>query len=374
VLIERLTIKIANPKISFPARAVFYRTLKKRVEQYFADNRLPRTGTWRMFIKTGIILLWFAVSYLLLVFFSTSLFLAIVSAFAMAQAFVLVGFNIMHDANHGSYSKSRKVNALLGFTLDLIGGSCMLWKQKHNILHHTYTNIDELDDDIHSNGLLRLSPRQEWRRWHRFQHLYAFPVYSLLTLSWITFSDFKKFFSGRIGDYKLRRHSATDATLFFLTKIFYFGYMLVLPLLFHPLLHVLIAFVGVHLILGFTLSIVFQLAHTVEGNTFPAPQKESGTIENEWAIHQVETTANFAPRNKLASWYQGGLNFQIEHHLFTNICHIHYPAVSKIVEKTCSEMGISYVCYPTVRSAILGHYRFLKNLGKRPELSEVVNV
>ena len=361
-------------KISFPARADFYKTLKRRVQQYFTENKLPRTGTWRMFLKTGIILSWFVVSYILLVFFSTSLIMAIISAFAVAQGFVLVGFNIMHDANHGSLSKNRRINNLLGFTMDLIGGSRMLWLQKHNILHHTYTNIEELDDDIHSNGLLRLSPRQEWRPWHRFQHLYAFPVYSLLTLSWMTFSDFNKFFTGRIGEYELRKPSRAEAIIFFLTKLFYFGYMLLLPLLFHPLLHVLIAFVGIHLILGFTLSIVFQLAHTVEGNTFPVPHKESGTIENEWAIHQVETTANFAPGNKLATWYQGGLNFQIEHHLFTNICHIHYPAVSKIVEKTCREMGISYVSYPTVRSAISAHYRFLRSLGKKPELSEVVNV
>jgi linoleoyl-CoA desaturase len=143
--------------------------------------------------------------------------------------------------------------------------------------------------------------------------------------------------------------------------------MLILPLFFHPLLHVLIAFLCIHLVLGFTLSIVFQLAHTVEGNTFPKPDKDTGNIENEWAIHQVETTANFAPKSKFAAWYQGGLNFQIEHHLFSNISHIHYPAISKIVEKTCREFGISYVSFPTVWSAVVGHYRFLKDMGKRPE-------
>jgi linoleoyl-CoA desaturase len=354
-------------KITFPARANFYKTLKERVEQYFIRNNLPRTGNWRMFIKTGIILVWFVVSYILLLFFSSSLILAVISAFALAQGFVLVGFNIMHDSNHGSYSKSKKLNSLMGLTLDLIGGSRMLWRQKHNILHHTYTNIEELDDDIHSNGLLRLSPVQKWHFWHRLQHIYALPVYSLLSLSWMTFSDFNKFFTGRIGEYKLRKPSASEATLFFLTKLFYFGYMLVLPLFFHPFLYVIITFICIHLILGFTLSIVFQLAHTVEGNTFPRPDERTGNIENEWAIHQIETTANFAPKNKLATWYQGGLNFQIEHHLFSNICHIHYPAISKIVRNTCREFGISYVSYPTVWSAVVGHYRFLKDMGKRPE-------
>lgn len=361
-------------KISFASKVNFYTILKKRVDRYFIEKGISKTGNWKMFLKTAVILGWLAVSYLLLVFFSTSLIMAAISACALAQGFVLAGFNIMHDANHGSYSKNKRLNNLMGLTLDLIGGSRMLWKQKHNILHHTYTNIDELDDDIHSDGLLRLSPRQNWRPWHRFQHFYAFPLYSLLTLSWITFSDFKKFFTRRIGEYQLRKSSVGETILFFLTKLFYFGYMLILPLLFHPLLHVLVAFVSIHLILGFTLSIVFQLAHTVEGTAFPGPDAKTGNIENEWAIHQVQTTVNFAPRSKLAAWYQGGLNFQIEHHLFSNICHIHYPAIGKIVKKTCQEAGISYISYPTVRSAVVGHYRFLRDMGRKPQTVEATHL
>lgn len=356
-------------KISFPARVGFYKTLKQRVDEYFTEKGIPKTGNWRMFLKAAIVLSWLAVSYLLLVFFSTSLVMAIITAFAVAQGFVLIGFNVMHDGNHKSFSKRKGVNRLMGYTMDLIGGSSLLWRQKHNVLHHTYTNIEELDDDIHSNGLFRLSPRQEWRPFHRFQHIYALPFYSLLTLSWVTFGDFKNFFSRRIGEHRIPKPSVSDATLFFLTKFFYFGYMLVLPMFFHPLLHVLIAFIAIHLVLGATLSVVFQLAHTTEGNTFPVPDEAKGTIENEWAIHQVETTANFAPRNKLAAWYLGGLNFQIEHHLFSNVCHIHYPELSKIIAEVCREFEVSYVSYPTVRSAIVGHYRFLKRLGKGPQVA-----
>jgi linoleoyl-CoA desaturase len=358
-------------KISFPARGEFNKTLKKRVEQYFAEHNLAKTGNWQMFLKTALVLAWLVVSYLLLVFFSASLVMAIITAFAVAQGFVLVGFNIMHDGNHDSYSKNKKINRLMGFTLDLIGGSNMFWRQKHNVLHHTYTNIDGVDDDLFTGGLLRLSPEQKKRSWHRFQHLYAFPVYSLLTLSWIMFSDFSKFFSGRIGSYSLRKPSVSEATLFFLTKIFYLGYMIILPLFFHPVLHVLLAFVGIHLVLGFTLAIVFQLAHTIEGNTFPKPDERTGNIENEWAIHQVETTVDFASQNKLAAWYLGGLNFQIEHHLFSKVCHIHYPAISRIVEKTCREFSVSYISYPTVRSAVTAHYRFLKMLGKSPAMVDI---
>ena len=357
-------------KVSFPVRGEFNKTLKGRVEQYFAERGLSKTGNWRMLLKTAIILGSLATSYVLLVFFSASLLMAVITALVISQIFVLIGFNIMHDGNHGSYSKSKRLNRLMSFTIDLIGGNHLLWRQKHNILHHTYTNIDELDDDLKSAGLLRLSPDQKLRPWHRFQHLYAFPVYSLLTLSWVIYTDFKKFFSGRIGSYKLRKMSASEGTLFFLTKIFYFVYMIGIPLLFHPVLYVLIAFVVIHLVAGLTFSVTFQLAHTLEGNTFPIPDHDTGGIDNEWAIHQVETTANFAPGNSLAAWYLGGLNFQIEHHLFPEICHMHYPQISKIVKETCRDFSIAYVSYPTVRSAIAGHYRFLRTLGRNTAMAE----
>ena len=357
-------------KVSFPVRGEFNKTLKGRVEQYFAERGLSKTGNWRMLLKTAIILGSLATSYVLLVFFSASLLMAVITALVISQIFVLIGFNIMHDGNHGSYSKSKRLNRLMSFTIDLIGGNHLLWRQKHNILHHTYTNIDELDDDLKSAGLLRLSPDQKLRPWHRFQHLYAFPVYSLLTLSWVIYTDFKKFFSGRIGSYKLRKMSASEGTLFFLTKIFYFVYMIGIPLLFHPVLYVLIAFVVIHLVAGLTFSVTFQLAHTLEGNTFPVPDHGTGGIDNEWAIHQVETTANFAPGNSLAAWYLGGLNFQIEHHLFPEICHMHYPQISKIVKETCRDFSIAYVSYPTVRSAIAGHYRFLRTLGRNTAMAE----
>jgi linoleoyl-CoA desaturase len=353
-------------KVSFPNRIGFYTTLKQRVDQYFVDRNLEKTGNWKMYSKSMLIFLWLISSYILLVFFSTSIILSIISALALSQAFVLVGFNIMHDGGHGSYSKNKKINWVMGFTMDIIGGSQMLWQHKHNILHHTYTNIHELDSDLHTGGLLRLSPNQKWRPWHRYQHLYAFPIYSLLTLSWMTYSDFQKYFSGRIGSYKMKKPTISESTLFFTAKIFYFGYTLILPMFFHPVLYVLIAFIAIHLVLGFTLSIVFQLAHTVDDNTFPSPDPNTGVIKNEWAIHEIETTANFAIRNKIAAWYLGGLNFQIEHHLFTKVCHIHYPAICSIVERTCKEYGISYVAYPTVRSAISTHYKFLRNMGLVP--------
>lgn len=357
-------------KVTFTSRLGFYEEVKMRVQKYFEENRLSPHADWRMYLKTAIILAWLATAYIVLVFATSSLIMAIISAVAVAQGFALVGFNIMHDGNHGGYSRHKSVNWIMGFMLNLIGGSYWFWRHKHNILHHTYTNINELDEDIQLEGIMRMSPVQPRRPWQRYQQLYAFPAYSLMSLLWVTIGDFRKFFTGRIGDYQLPKIRAGEATLFFLTKIFYFGYMLVLPMFFHPVLHVLGFFVLVHLVLGFTLALTFQLAHVVEGNTFPRPDPASATLDNEWAIHEVETTANFAPQNRLAAWYFGGLNFQIEHHLFPRVCHIHYPEISKIVKKACEEFGIQYVSYPTVRAAVAAHYRFLKMLGRNDEVPQ----
>jgi len=355
------------PKINFPQKGEYYIELRNRVEKYFINKDIKHTGNWKMYLKTFLILVLFASSYVSLVFFSNTLTMAIVSAFFLAQAFILIGFNIMHDGNHGSYSKNKTINKIMGYTLDLIGGSHMLWKQKHNVLHHTYTNINGMDEDISTSGILRLSPNQKWRFWHKFQHIYAFPVYSLLTLSWIVVGDFVKLFTRKIGTQNIKKLKFEDNLFFYSSKTIYFGYMIVLPLFFHPITHVLIFFLFVHLILGFTLSIVFQLAHTVEQNTFPVPEAKSGNIDNEWAIHQIETTANFAPENKLAAWYLGGLNFQVEHHLFTKICHVHYPQISKIVNQTSKEFSVEYISYPTVLSAIIAHLKFLKRMSIKPQ-------
>ena len=243
-----------------------------------------------------------------------------------------------------------------------------MWRHKHNRLHHTYTNLHTLDDDLDASGLLRLSPAQPWRPWHRFQHGYAVVVYSLLTLSWVTVKDWRQLLSGRIGSYTLPPPTVADVSVFVVTKLGYFGYALVLPSFFHPWQHVLLAFVAVHLVLGLTLSLVFQLAHIVERTSFPTPEAHTGLMATEWAQHEVATTANFAPQNPLVTWYVGGLNLQIEHHLFPRICHIHYPALSPIVAAACDEFALPYVCYPTVRSAVAAHYRFLKTLGRRPNI------
>jgi linoleoyl-CoA desaturase len=354
-------------QIRFPIPGQFYAELKKQIEKYFTENKLTKTGNWRMFSKSILIILLLGFAYSNLVFFHHNLFVTLLLIVALAQSFVLVGFNIQHDANHGSYSQNKKINTLLGFTLDFIGGSSWVWRTKHNILHHTYTNLSELDSDMNTNGLMRLSPIQPWRPWHRWQYIYAIPIYSLMSLSWIFYGDIKRFFLTKIHSYQLPKPQLIDIGIFCTSKLTYFGYMVLLPSFFHPLWQVIIAFVLLHFILGTTLALVFQLAHIVDDNDFPEPNVE-GHIENEWAIHEIQTTANFANNNKFISWYLGGLNFQIEHHLFTRICHIHYPNIQPYVKEICQKFNIQYISYRTFWQALLAHWRQLKKMAYKPTM------
>jgi linoleoyl-CoA desaturase len=283
-----------------------------------------------------------------------------------------IGFNVMHDAIHGAYSKHPRVNKLMGLTMELLGSSSTFWRQKHNIWHHTYTNIAGLDEDLETNGVLRFSPHDTWKPFHRFQHLYVPFVYSLAGLQWLLFRDFQIYFTGQTDEWhKYPPLSRKDKQVFWAGKLVIFTILWGIPLLVMPWWQMLIGFFIVMFTIGFALTTIFQLAHVMDNAEFPEPSGDPLQIENEWAIHQVQTTVNFAPGNKVLSWYAGGLNFQIEHHLFPHICHLHYPAISKIVRDTCAEFGIRYNCFPTWRGAIASHLRTLKQLGRMPQLSAV---
>lgn len=356
----------AAPRITFGPRAAFFETLKARVEEHLANSGRRETGGWRLHGKTLFSFALLAGSYLSLVFWVEQWWSALLAAFGMLQGYALVAFNVMHDGAHGSYSRKRWVNRAMGATMDLLGGSSMLWRQKHNQLHHTYTNIDGKDDDISIGALLRLSPAQPWRPWHRVQHWYAPLLYSLLTLYLLLYSDWHKLLTGRIGRTPLQPRAWWEVPYFIGSKLFFVGYALVVPMIFHPVWLVLLVFLGIQTLFGLTLSLVFQLAHTVDGTEFPEPDTETGRLHHDWASHQLKTTANFAPRNWLATFYMGGLNFQVEHHLFHQISHVHYTSISKVVRQTCEEFGIPYKSFPSVRAAVAAHFRFLRRLGQAP--------
>jgi linoleoyl-CoA desaturase len=239
-----------------------------------------------------------------------------------------------------------------------------MWNIKHNMLHHTYTNIEGHDDDIENEPFIRMGASQRLRKMHRFQHIYWVFIYGFMYMGWIFFLDFRKYFSGKIGAKTNITMSIPQHIGFWLTKIIYVGLFIVLPLLFLEVLPILIGYFVFAFTTGIIISVVFQLAHAVEGPEFVYPKEGQQVLENDWAVHQVITTANFATKNKVIRFFTGGLNYQIEHHLFPKISHVFYPQLSVIVKETCKEHGVRYVDFPSLYKAVASHVRFLRKMGR----------
>lgn len=356
---------IETTRIRFSSReaAAFVAELKSSVAGWFEARGLSDKANAAMVIKTVTILGTLLGSYLLVLTNTVTGLGAVGLVVLMGVAMAGVGFSISHDALHGAYSDKPWVNTVLGASFDLLGANGYMWQITHNVIHHTYTNIHGVDEDLTVSPLLRLSPGSEWLPIHRYQRWYAAAAYSMSTLFWVFAKDYKYFAAKDIGPFKDKQHSTGAIVWLVCSKIAYYGYALVLPLLFIEAAwwKILLGFLAVHLIAGTILGIVFQLAHVVEGTDYPLPDME-GNMEHTWAVHEMYTTANFARKNKLVCWYVGGLNFQIEHHLFPKVCSIHYPAISDIVKQVAEKHGVPYIENTTFLGAVRSHWKMLGKL------------
>lgn len=347
----------------------FYTTLKKRVDAHFRESNLSRHGDGRMIVKTVFFLSAYILPFLLFLIYTPPLAFAFPLWLMMGLAVAGIGMNIMHDANHGAYSRNADINEWLGYTLYLVGVGVKNWKFQHNVLHHTYTNVTGLDEDIRDRGVVKLSPHLVAGRPHRWQWLYAFFFYSILTLYWVTLKDFFQYHGFIRAGVNRQSRSENRKMLagLVLVKLFYFGVFFGLPVLAlnMPFGEVLLGFLIMHVTSGLILTTIFQLAHSVEGTAYPLPDS-TGMIRKDWAIHQLETTVNFSGGNKILTWCLGGLNYQIEHHLFPKICHVHYPEISVIIKQTAEDFGLKYLENRSLRVAFVSHIRSLRKFGLPP--------
>ena len=345
-------------------QSAFYIDLKKRVNQYFEAAKASPHGDSRNVIKSVVLLSLFFATYILITFRLLPDIAILFLCVFLGLVTSTIGFNIMHDGAHGSLSKSKWVNQLAALTLNLFGGSSALWNIKHNVIHHSFTNVDGHDDDILNEPLFRMSQFQRRRKLHRLQFLYWPLAYGLMYMGWILYLDFLKYFRRRIAERDNIRFTLNQHIGFWLTKIFFITFYIIIPLQYYSWPAFLLGFVTFSFTTGLTISTIFQLAHTVEETEFLEAPGVEATLPTDWATHQVRTTANFATRNKIVTWLTGGLNFQVEHHLFPRVSHVHYPALSRIVKATCTEYGLPYYEAPTITQAIASHVRFLYKLGK----------
>jgi linoleoyl-CoA desaturase len=350
-------------------RRDFAATLNKRVNDYFKMNNLTRHANTEMVIKTVFMFAAYFVPYSLILTGTLTGTVALLIAVAvMSLGLAGIGLSVMHDANHGAYAKKNWINTVIGYSLNLVGANAFNWKVQHNVLHHTFTNVHEEDEDISPRGALRLTPHSEWKKIHRYQFIYAWFLYGLMTIVWLFFKDFVRIVRYHKSGMTKKQNANIVEEWFILigTKLLYVGYIFVLPMVLTtlPWWNIVLGVVIMHYIAGFILAIIFQPAHVIEGTEFPLPDEDC-KLENNWAIHQLLTTTNFGNNSRWFSWYVGGLNFQIEHHLFPNICHVHYRKISGIVQSTAEEFGLPYRSTRTFMQALVKHGKLLKQLGAR---------
>jgi len=360
---NHITVKFANDQ-----NTAFFHTLRSRVNDYFETRKISKQANFGMVFKTVFMVSLYIIPYLLMMtglventWLIFSMF--ILMSFGMAG----IGMDVMHDANHGSYSRYHWLNTILGYLLTLVGGSTLTWKIQHNMLHHAYTNIDGLDDDINIGGMIRCSPGQDRKWYHRAQHIYAWFLYMFVTLNWFFWKDYPQLLKYKeMGLVKDRNQSVYE--LFgklILSKIIYGVVFLILPIILLPISWYLTVtfFLIMHFITGFILGSIFQSAHVVPESDYGTPNA-AGKVDDSWAVHQLKNTSNFATGNPVVTWLIGGLNFQTEHHLFPNVCHVHYKNISKIVKETTKEFGIPYHVEPSFFKAMWNHGVMLYRLGK----------
>lgn len=354
--------------LKFGSDRAFQRELWRRVDEYFRTSGRRQRDCWQLYVKTAVLLTSFVVLYGWLVFGADTWWSALLLATLLGLSAAGIGFNVQHDGGHQAYSNRPWVNKVMAMTLELLGGSSYLWRFKHGVLHHTYVNIAGHDTDIDLGIIGRLSPHQRRLPYHRWQHLYLWPLYGLLAIKWQLVDDFRKLITGRISNQPFVRPRGRELVIFVGGKVLFFTVAFGVPLMVHSVSTVLVYYAVAALVAGVVLSVVFQAAHCVEEAEFPLPG-ERGRIARAWAVHQVESTVNFARRSRLAAWLLGGLNFQIEHHLFPKISHAHYPAISRLVEEVCRDFGVRYPEHPSFSAAMASHFRWLRRMGMPPPAS-----
>lgn len=361
-------MKVVTPiRFNNPSQAEFVKTLRKRVDEYFKQNNLRKTGNLALKIKAVFMFLLYTIPYSLMIFGVIQnawlmLGMCIVMGFGMAG----IGLSVMHDANHGSFSRKPWLNKFLGFSINFLGGNVNNWKIQHNILHHSFTNVEGYDEDIDPGGAMRFSPHSKRKKIHRYQHIYAWFLYGMMTLSWTVIKDFLDVTRyKKMGIYKqLKTNHKKELSLIIGTRILYYLYMIVVPIILMEISwgQLIIGFLMVHFVAGLTLALIFQLAHVMEDADFPLP--DENTLPNQWAVHQLNTTLNFANKNRPLSWFIGGLNFQVEHHLFPHVSHVHYRKIAPIVKKTAEEFNLPYNSIDSFYQALASHVRMIYQLGR----------
>lgn len=338
----------------------FYTLLKRRVEEHLQSKHIGGDSLL-MFMKTALVIIGWAVSY----------YFSMIQGWIVAALFLgffhsHIGISIGHDATHGAYSKKSSISEFFAKAFDVMAASTVVWQHQHNIGHHPHSNIDEdeqYDPDSRSGApMVRLSPNQPWRPYHRYQHYYIWPLIAGMSLKWYL-NDIRALVRRKYMTIEFFEVLSSDIVSVAFWKSFFLLYGVLVPFMFHPWWRASAIITILVMVVSYYTVLMFAVNHLTDVSEFPNKSWQT----RDWAKLQVLTSTNFANDSTLWTWLSGGLNFQIEHHLFPSLCHVHLAEIAPIVKKTCEEYKVQYVTFPSYFAAFYGHYKHLKQLGEGPE-------
>ncbi|MFZ9737582.1 MAG: fatty acid desaturase family protein [Prochlorotrichaceae cyanobacterium] len=360
-----------DQRITFGKRSSFTQELHQRVNDYFANTPRCRKDSPALYLKTAIIVAWIVGGWAALLLSPPLLWVKLMGCGLMGLGIAAYAMNVFHDASHGSYSHHAKLNAILRMGGDFIGISSYFWSIRHNKLHHVYTNIPGYDMEAHGDGIIRMLPSHEYRWYNRYQHFFIWLIYPIVPIYWF-FSEIKLFINACQGsaayeDIHIPVPKVQEILVFVIARILGLCFFVGLPLMLgYSLLETIVGLTLIYMTYGLVAVQVFMLAHILEKVDFPTLAQNDRRLDEDWFLFQIRTTADFAHRNPILCWYLGGLNYQVVHHLFPNICHIHYPELADILDETCAKYGVNYRRYGTLWDAIVSCYRWLKQMAQDP--------
>ena len=338
----------------------FFSELITKVDTYMEKKGGNRFADKSIYVKGGILIGLYLSSYVLLLSRSLNTGMSIMLVMIMGLAGVMIVFNIVHDASHNVLFKNRSLNKAAAYFGDLMGMNSYIWNIRHNIQHHTFTNVAGGDVLLDSIPFIRVCSQQKKLPMHKYQVWYVPFLYMFYSVFWVFFIDINMFRQKQMGNYKNMTHSWKEWAKLIFFKSFYLFYMIVFPawIINIPLATVLAGFLIYHMVAGILLSTVVVLGHCVEGAEYTAPD-ENGIIQNSFLQHEWNATYDCSTNSTALHWITGGLNTHLAHHLFPKLCHCHYLDITKIIKEHCAEHQINYPHY-SLGDAIISHFNFLK--------------
>ena len=352
-----------------PEEDGFYAKLREEVNAYFAETNQSIYGNGWMFLKVAALLGIYGVVFSFLFVSNLSPEYVLLCYAFLGIWGVFLGVNVGHDAAHNALFKISWYNRIFMHVFDFLGLSSFNWKNRHVSGHHVYSNIMEYDPDIQQSAVVKIFPQDQRRNFHRFQWIYMPFIYAIFIPRWVFYRDFKDVFYDRIGGFNNRPYPISEVMKMVLFKLLYLVYMVVLPCLMSGFSFGF--FIGALSLLmvcsSLTIVVVLLTTHMLDDSCFPEPD-EQGLMPYSWSKHQMHTTSDYATESAVVTHLFGGFNHHIIHHLFQHICHIHYPALTRILIRVAGEYGVPYRSKKYILPAMYSHFKLLYNNGLRSEL------